>query len=88
MTWVTGYSGPEYYVMPVITTVLASIGGTIRITKSEVLKYYLDDGSWIAIRPSGTEPKMKIYYCVKGTSTADAKAKAAVYQQAMKEITA
>ena len=29
--------------------------------KSNVLKYYLDDGSWYAIRPSGTEPKFKIY---------------------------
>ena len=31
-------------------------------TKSDVLKYYLEDGSWIAIRPSGTEPKCKFYY--------------------------
>lgn len=30
-------------------------------TKSNVLKYYLDDGSWYAIRPSGTEPKIKLY---------------------------
>ncbi|MCQ4922746.1 phospho-sugar mutase [Tissierella carlieri] len=29
--------------------------------KSNVLKYYLDDGSWYAIRPSGTEPKIKLY---------------------------
>lgn len=33
---------------------------------SNVLKFMLDDGSWIAVRPSGTEPKIKIYYCVKG----------------------
>ena len=32
---------------------------------SDVLKYILNDGSWIAIRPSGTEPKIKIYYSVK-----------------------
>ena len=57
-------------------------------TKSEVLKYYLADGSWIAIRPSGTEPKMKIYYCVKGSSIADAKEKASHYQTYMKEVTA
>ena len=35
---------------------------------SDVLKYILKDGSWIAIRPSGTEPKIKIYYSVKGIS--------------------
>lgn len=29
--------------------------------KSNVLKYYMDDGSWYAVRPSGTEPKIKIY---------------------------
>ena len=29
--------------------------------KSNVLKYYFDDGSWYAIRPSGTEPKIKVY---------------------------
>lgn len=33
---------------------------------SNVLKYILNDGSWVAIRPSGTEPKIKIYYSVKG----------------------
>lgn len=33
---------------------------------SNVLKYMLSDGSWIAVRPSGTEPKIKFYYSVKG----------------------
>lgn len=33
---------------------------------SDVLKYVLEDGSWIAVRPSGTEPKIKIYYSIKG----------------------
>ena len=33
---------------------------------SDVLKYILADGSWIAVRPSGTEPKIKIYYSIKG----------------------
>lgn len=55
-------------------------------TKSDVLKYYLADGSWIAIRPSGTEPKCKFYYCVKGTSVKEAKEKTKVYQAAMDEL--
>lgn len=38
--------------------------GTLPI--SNVLKYVLEDGSWIAVRPSGTEPKIKIYYSIKG----------------------
>ena len=56
-------------------------------TKSDVLKYYLADGSWIAIRPSGTEPKCKFYYCVKGTSLQDAHEKTVAYQKAMAEMT-
>lgn len=31
---------------------------------SDVIKYFLEDGSWIAVRPSGTEPKCKFYFCV------------------------
>lgn len=55
--------------------------------KSDVLKYFLADGSWIAVRPSGTEPKCKFYYCVKGNDHADAKAKTKVYQEAMAQLT-
>lgn len=36
------------------------------LPKSNVLKFTLDDGSWIAVRPSGTEPKIKIYYSIVG----------------------
>ena len=42
---------------------------------SDVLKYYLEDGSFIAIRPSGTEPKCKCYLSVKDTSMDKAKEK-------------
>ena len=42
---------------------------------SDVLKYYLEDGSFIAIRPSGTEPKCKCYLSVKDTSMDKAKVK-------------
>lgn len=37
---------------------------TIHLPKSNVLKYYLKDGSWVAVRPSGTEPKIKFYFGV------------------------
>ena len=39
---------------------------------SDVLKYELEQGSWVAVRPSGTEPKCKFYYCVKGKNKEDA----------------
>lgn len=40
------------------------------LPKSNVLKYFLEDGSWIAVRPSGTEPKLKFYVAVKGEDEA------------------
>ncbi|MDI3092384.1 phospho-sugar mutase [Priestia megaterium] len=40
----------------------------IQLPKSNVLKYHLEDGSWFTIRPSGTEPKAKFYFGVKGSS--------------------
>ncbi|MBO4235644.1 MAG: phospho-sugar mutase [Firmicutes bacterium] len=38
--------------------------GTEDMPPSDVLKYWFKDGSWLAVRPSGTEPKIKIYYCI------------------------
>ncbi|MDD9271941.1 phospho-sugar mutase [Paenibacillus sp. MAHUQ-63] len=62
----------------------AEIGGT-RVTEMEdyakgvnglplenVLKFKLEDGSWFCLRPSGTEPKIKFYFAVKGSSAAEA----------------
>lgn len=40
----------------------------ILLPKSNVLKYFLEDGSWFCIRPSGTEPKVKFYFGVKADS--------------------
>ena len=44
----------------------------IKLPKSNVLKYILEDGSSFVVRPSGTEPKMKIYLAVKGSSLENA----------------
>ncbi|MBR4422149.1 MAG: phospho-sugar mutase, partial [Erysipelotrichaceae bacterium] len=53
---------------------------------SDVLKYYLDDGSFIAIRPSGTEPKCKCYLSVKDSSMDNAKAKCEDFITYVKEV--
>ena len=45
---------------------------TINLPKSNVLKYILEDDSYFVVRPSGTEPKMKIYLAIKGSSLEDA----------------
>lgn len=47
------------------------------LPKSNVLYYDLNDDAWLCVRPSGTEPKVKFYYGVKGTSLEDADAKSA-----------
>ena len=62
--------------------------GIDNLPKADVLKYFLADGGWMAVRPSGTEPKIKFYYSVRGTTMADAEAKVASLQGAVKEIMA
>ncbi len=44
----------------------------IMLPKSNVLKYIFENGDWFVVRPSGTEPKMKVYLSVKGKSKDDA----------------
>ena len=51
---------------------IANTTSKINLPKSNVLKYILEDDSWFVVRPSGTEPKMKVYLAVKGNSLEDA----------------
>lgn len=48
---------------------------TIELPASNVLKYFFEDGSWVCLRPSGTEPKIKFYFGVKGSSLTESKEK-------------
>ena len=63
-------------------TATAADGTVTNLTTppSDVLKYTLADGSWIAVRPSGTEPKIKFYIAVVGDSNEDSKAKIAAIE--------
>lgn len=54
------------------------------LPKANVLKYFFADGGWMAVRPSGTEPKIKFYYSLKGSSMAEAAKRVAALQQAVK----
>ena len=66
-----------------------NVSGTteeINLPKSNVLKFILEDKSWFVIRPSGTEPKVKIYASVVGKDGADAESKCAEFVQAIKAI--
>ncbi len=53
---------------------------------SNVLYYDLEDGAWLCVRPSGTEPKIKFYYGIKGTSLADADEKSDAMGKAVKAM--
>ena len=56
------------------------------LPSSNVLYYDLEDSAWLCVRPSGTEPKIKFYYGVKGTSLADADEKAEKLGKAVMDI--
>ena len=58
----------------------------IDLPKSNVLKYYLEDGSWIAARPSGTEPKIKFYFSIKGKDAKEAADKTEILQKDVLKI--
>ena len=56
------------------------------LPNSNVLYYDMNDDAWVCVRPSGTEPKIKIYYGIKGTSLEDAQEKSQALGQAVKEL--
>ncbi|MVX65948.1 phospho-sugar mutase [Clostridium chromiireducens] len=59
---------------------------TIDLPKSNVLKYILEDGSYFVVRPSGTEPKMKVYLAVKSSSLENADKDIATFKEKVMEI--
>ena len=59
---------------------------TIGLPKSNVLYYALEDNSWCCVRPSGTEPKIKLYMGIKGKTEEDANAKLEKLKNAMVAI--
>lgn len=56
------------------------------LPSSNVLYYDLNDDAWVCVRPSGTEPKIKIYYGIKGTSLQDADEKSAALGADVKKL--
>ncbi|TYS17738.1 phospho-sugar mutase [Rossellomorea vietnamensis] len=59
---------------------------TIELPKSNVIKYFLEDNSWFCVRPSGTEPKAKFYFSVKGESLEDSSQKLEALQSSVMNI--
>ncbi len=56
------------------------------LPSSNVLYYDMNDNAWLCVRPSGTEPKIKFYYGVKGSSLEDADAKSEALGNALMEM--
>jgi phosphoglucomutase len=65
------------------TDVQTGVETTMSLPKANVLKYWLSDGSWVAVRPSGTEPKIKLYVGTNGTTQQIADDKLAAIQQSI-----
>lgn len=55
---------------------------------ANVLKYFFADGGWMAVRPSGTEPKIKFYYSLRGDSMESAEERVETLREAVKQIMA
>ncbi|RED33758.1 phospho-sugar mutase [Paenibacillus sp. VMFN-D1] len=66
---------PQTVAGQAVTQVLDYSKGLDGLPKENVLKYMLEDGSWFCLRPSGTEPKIKVYFAVRGDSLDDANAR-------------
>lgn len=59
---------------------------TLKLPKSNVLKYVLTDGSWFVVRPSGTEPKMKVYISTIGKNLEDSEVKVKTFENNVMSI--
>lgn len=69
-------------------TTTSATGQTSKLDlpKSNVLKYWLADGSWVTVRPSGTEPRVRFYACVKAGNKAALDHQYASYAQAINDL--
>ena len=74
------------YKADTITDVATGAVKPTGLPNSNVLYYELTNDAWVCVRPSGTEPKVKFYYGVKGTSLADADEKSAVMGKAVLDM--
>lgn len=76
----------EDYKIGISKDIIKIIESNIELPKSNVLKFIMEDGSWFVARPSGTEPKMKIYISAVGDSMEDSHKKLAELKENVMSI--
>ena len=74
------------YLLDVITDVSTKETKPTGIPKSNVIYFELTDDAWLCVRPSGTEPKIKLYFGVVGSSLEDADKKSAELAKSAEEL--
>ena len=72
--------------LPDIKEIIDYKDGIFDLPKENVLKYIFNDGSWMAVRPSGTEPKIKVYYSIVDENRDNAKARLEDIRKLIKSI--
>lgn len=72
--------------LPDIKEIVDFKDGIRDLPKENVLKYIFNDGSWMAVRPSGTEPKIKVYYSIVDPDKSKAKARLEEIRQTISSI--
>lgn len=72
--------------LPDIKEIVDFKDGIRDLPKENVLKYIFNDGSWMAVRPSGTEPKIKVYYSIVDPDKNNAKARLEAIRQTISSI--
>lgn len=77
----------EDFTAQTVTDVATQISTPLDLPKANVVKYQLHDGSWVAVRPSGTEPKIKFYVGTKGNTQVAANKELAAIQATIAEYT-
>ncbi|MFC4714032.1 phospho-sugar mutase [Planococcus dechangensis] len=68
------------------TVVAVGTSEAIVLPRSNVLKYFLEDGSWVCLRPSGTEPKVKYYFGVKADTQQESDEKLELLKEAFLDL--
>ncbi len=83
-----GYKVLSYrdYMADTVTDAASGVVKPTGLPQSNVLYYDLEDNAWLCVRPSGTEPKVKFYYGVKGKDLADADALSEAFGKEVLEL--